>query len=49
MSAIILDGRSVAKTIREEVQAEIAAFRAAHGQAPGLAVVQVEGDAASAQ
>ncbi|MDZ4718575.1 MAG: bifunctional 5,10-methylenetetrahydrofolate dehydrogenase/5,10-methenyltetrahydrofolate cyclohydrolase [Roseiflexaceae bacterium] len=43
MSAIILDGRSVAKAIRSALRAEIAALP----RPPHLAVVQVAGDAAS--
>jgi methylenetetrahydrofolate dehydrogenase (NADP+)/methenyltetrahydrofolate cyclohydrolase len=47
MTATILDGRALAKTLREELRAEIQAFSAAAGAAPALAVVQVAGDAAS--
>jgi methylenetetrahydrofolate dehydrogenase (NADP+)/methenyltetrahydrofolate cyclohydrolase len=47
MSATILDGRAIAKAIREELRAEIAAFSAGAGRAPALGVVQVAGDAAS--
>jgi methylenetetrahydrofolate dehydrogenase (NADP+) / methenyltetrahydrofolate cyclohydrolase len=47
MTATILDGRALAKTLREELRAEIQAFSAASGAAPVLAVVQVAGDAAS--
>src|SRR5436190_10274703 len=47
MTAIILDGRALAKTIRDELRAEIQRFTADTGAAPTLAVVQVAGDAAS--
>jgi methylenetetrahydrofolate dehydrogenase (NADP+)/methenyltetrahydrofolate cyclohydrolase len=47
MTAIILDGRALAKTIRDELRAEIQQFTADSGGAPVLAVVQVAGDAAS--
>jgi methylenetetrahydrofolate dehydrogenase (NADP+)/methenyltetrahydrofolate cyclohydrolase len=47
MSATILDGRALAKTLREELRTEIAQFRAGAGFAPALAVVQVAGDPAS--
>jgi methylenetetrahydrofolate dehydrogenase (NADP+) / methenyltetrahydrofolate cyclohydrolase len=47
MTATILDGRALAKTLREELRAEIQTFTAATGAAPALAVVQVAGDAAS--
>jgi methylenetetrahydrofolate dehydrogenase (NADP+)/methenyltetrahydrofolate cyclohydrolase len=47
MSATILDGRALAKALREELRAEIAQFRAGAGFAPMLAVVQVAGDPAS--
>jgi methylenetetrahydrofolate dehydrogenase (NADP+)/methenyltetrahydrofolate cyclohydrolase len=46
---MILDGRSIAKTMREELRAEIQQFAADHERPPGLAVVQVAGDAASDQ
>jgi len=47
MTATILDGRALAKTLRAELRAEIQAFTDAAGSAPTLAVVQVAGDAAS--
>ena len=47
MSATILDGRSLAKTLREELRAELQTFSATTGAPPALAVVQVAGDAAS--
>ena len=47
MTATILDGRALAKTLREELRAEIQTFIADTGVTPALAVVQVAGDAAS--
>ena len=47
MTATILDGRALAKTLREELRAEIQICIAEAGAAPHLAVVQVAGDAAS--
>lgn len=47
MSARLLDGRAVANQVREEVAREAAAFRVAHGRAPGLEVVLVGDDQAS--
>jgi methylenetetrahydrofolate dehydrogenase (NADP+) / methenyltetrahydrofolate cyclohydrolase len=47
MTATILDGRTLAKTLREELRAEIQTFSADAGIAPTLAVVQVAGDSAS--
>jgi methylenetetrahydrofolate dehydrogenase (NADP+)/methenyltetrahydrofolate cyclohydrolase len=47
MAAIILDGRALAKTLREELRDDIKRFTAAAGAAPALAVVQVAGDPAS--
>ncbi|MEO7912319.1 MAG: bifunctional 5,10-methylenetetrahydrofolate dehydrogenase/5,10-methenyltetrahydrofolate cyclohydrolase [Roseiflexaceae bacterium] len=47
MTATILDGRALAKTLREELRADVHAFIADAGFAPALAVVQVTGDAAS--
>lgn len=46
MSAILLDGKKVAATIREEVKAEVASWRE-QGVAPRLAVVLVGDDPAS--
>lgn len=45
---LILDGRSVAATLRDELRAEVARLEAEHGIRPRLDVVQVEGDPASA-
>jgi methylenetetrahydrofolate dehydrogenase (NADP+)/methenyltetrahydrofolate cyclohydrolase len=47
MTATILDGRALAKTMREELRAEVQDFSATFGAPPALAVVQVAGDAAS--
>ena len=47
MTARILEGKLFADKMREEVKAEIAALRAAHGVQPGLAVVIVGEDPAS--
>ena len=47
MTATILDGRALAKTLREELRAEIQEFTTSTGATPTLAVVQVAGDAAS--
>jgi methylenetetrahydrofolate dehydrogenase (NADP+) / methenyltetrahydrofolate cyclohydrolase len=47
MTATILDGRALAKTLREELRADVQTFIAQAGGAPALAVVQVAGDSAS--
>ena len=47
MAAMILDGRTLAKTLREELRAEIQQFTSEVGITPTLAVVHVEGDSAS--
>jgi methylenetetrahydrofolate dehydrogenase (NADP+)/methenyltetrahydrofolate cyclohydrolase len=49
VTATILDGRALAQELRAEAQAAIAELRERIGRAPGLAVVQVEGDAASSR
>src|SRR5262245_65413600 len=46
--AQIIDGKAVAQKVRDEVRAGVDAFRAAHGRAPGLHVVLVGDDPASA-
>lgn len=46
--AQIIDGKAVAQKVRDEVKAGVDAFRAAHGRAPGLHVVLVGDDQASA-
>jgi methylenetetrahydrofolate dehydrogenase (NADP+) / methenyltetrahydrofolate cyclohydrolase len=45
---LILDGRSVAAALRDELRAEVARLETERGIRPRLDVVQVEGDAASA-
>lgn len=47
MTARVLDGRALARTVRNEVRRDVAAFEEAHGWAPGIAVVQVGADPAS--
>ncbi len=47
MTAQTLDGRALAKTISEEIAADVAQFREQHGWEPGIAVVQVGADPAS--
>jgi methylenetetrahydrofolate dehydrogenase (NADP+) / methenyltetrahydrofolate cyclohydrolase len=47
MTTLILDGRTIAKEIRAELRAEIATLSARRGHPPTLAVLQVQGDAAS--
>ena len=49
MTATILDGRALAQELRAQAQAAIADLRERSGRGPGLAVVQVEGDAASSR
>ena len=48
MTARIIDGKAAAATLRTEVAVEVARFTAATGRAPGLAVVLVGEDPASA-
>ncbi len=48
MSAQLLDGKTLAKSIREQLKQDFAAFSATHGTAPGLAVLRVGEDEASA-
>jgi methylenetetrahydrofolate dehydrogenase (NADP+) / methenyltetrahydrofolate cyclohydrolase len=47
VTARVLDGRVVARAIRDEVSADLAAFRAEGGPQPHLAVVQVGDEAAA--
>jgi len=47
MTAQILDGGALAKTMRGEISSDVAQFEQEHGWAPGIAVVQVGGDPAS--
>ena len=46
MTARIIDGKQVSAAIRAELQAEVAALKAATGVVPGLAVVLVGSDPA---
>jgi methylenetetrahydrofolate dehydrogenase (NADP+)/methenyltetrahydrofolate cyclohydrolase len=48
MSAVLIDGRARAAALRAEVATGVAAFVATHGRAPGLTVVLVGDDPASA-
>ena len=48
MTATIIDGKAAAATLRLAVGGEVAKFRAATGRSPGLAVVLVGDDPASA-
>jgi methylenetetrahydrofolate dehydrogenase (NADP+)/methenyltetrahydrofolate cyclohydrolase len=48
MTARILDGKKLAETVRHEVREGVDAFRAKHGRVPGLDVILVGDDAASA-
>lgn len=48
MSANIIDGKAIAKKMRQQVAAGVAALQAAHGFSPGLATVLVGEDTASA-
>jgi methylenetetrahydrofolate dehydrogenase (NADP+)/methenyltetrahydrofolate cyclohydrolase len=48
MTASIIDGKAFALALRERIAAQVASFRAAAGRAPGLAVVLVGEDPASA-
>ena len=48
MTARLIDGKAVAASLRSEVAAEVARFRSATGRVPGLAVVLVGEDPASA-
>src|SRR3569623_763217 len=48
MTASIIDGKAFAAALRERIADHVATFRAAAGRAPGLAVVLVGDDPASA-
>ena len=48
MTATVIDGKAAAAALRAEVAVEVTRFRAATGRAPGLAVVLVGEDPASA-
>jgi methylenetetrahydrofolate dehydrogenase (NADP+)/methenyltetrahydrofolate cyclohydrolase len=47
MTAKILDGRALGAELRVELKAEVERYIQARGEAPGLVIVRVEGDAAS--
>jgi methylenetetrahydrofolate dehydrogenase (NADP+)/methenyltetrahydrofolate cyclohydrolase len=47
MTAIILDGRALARELREELSSAAQAIRERHNMVPRLAVLQVQGDPAS--
>jgi len=47
MTAQILDGQALAKTMTGEITAQVTKFQEAHSWVPGIAVVQVGGDPAS--
>ena len=48
MTAVVIDGNAIAQEIRAEAAEAVAAFQSRHGIAPGLAVVLVGEDPASA-
>ena len=47
MTARMLDGQALARTIQEEIRPEVAAFAAQHGRPPGLGIVLVGENPAS--
>ena len=47
MTARVLDGQALARTMQEEIRPEVAAFTAEHGRAPGLGIVLVGDNPAS--
>jgi methylenetetrahydrofolate dehydrogenase (NADP+) / methenyltetrahydrofolate cyclohydrolase len=47
LTATIIDGRALGMEIRAELREDIRRYTETRGQAPGLAIVRVEGDAAS--
>jgi methylenetetrahydrofolate dehydrogenase (NADP+)/methenyltetrahydrofolate cyclohydrolase len=47
VTARILDGQALARTLQEEIRPEVAAFTAQHGRPPGLGIVLVGDNAAS--
>lgn len=47
MTATILDGRALAKTIRKEIEAEVSEFKEEYGVTPTIAVVRAGEDPAS--
>jgi methylenetetrahydrofolate dehydrogenase (NADP+)/methenyltetrahydrofolate cyclohydrolase len=48
MAARIIDGKKIAAAIRDEIRSDVAALRATTGRAPGLAVLLLGDDPASA-
>src|SRR5262249_43843354 len=47
MTARMLDGQALARTMQEEIRPEVAAFTAQHGRPPGLGIVLVGDNPAS--
>lgn len=47
MTARVLDGKALGRTLHEEIRPEVAAFAATHGRPPGLGIVLVGDDRAS--
>jgi methylenetetrahydrofolate dehydrogenase (NADP+)/methenyltetrahydrofolate cyclohydrolase len=47
MTARVLDGQALARTMQEEIRPEVAAFAVEHGRPPGLGIVLVGEDPAS--
>jgi methylenetetrahydrofolate dehydrogenase (NADP+) / methenyltetrahydrofolate cyclohydrolase len=47
MTATVIDGKAIAERVRADVARDVAALKAKHGRAPGLAVVLVGDDPAS--
>ena len=47
MNAHILDGKALAQSLRQRIQAQVAVWRAEGRRAPGLAVILVGNDPAS--
>src|SRR5207253_3864745 len=47
MSARVLDGQALARTMQEEIRPEVASFAAQHGRPPGLGIVLVGDNPAS--
>jgi methylenetetrahydrofolate dehydrogenase (NADP+) / methenyltetrahydrofolate cyclohydrolase len=47
MTARMLDGQALARTMQEEIRSEVAAFTALHGRPPGLGIVLVGDNPAS--
>ncbi len=48
MTATILDGKAMSIQLRSELREEVRRYEQARGQVPGLVIVRIEGDAASA-